>query len=177
MGRDVERAESEEDLEKKRKEEEEELKAAKKRQVNKRGTLEISVQAKEPWKLTHKQRNHRSKKRNSQKLELPRRLWTTLASWWLSSSWSYWPLSLSASRYGDQIPNEVLSKTTWKQILTSDPEPERHFEPLHQKVEFSWHTFQLHLFVIHVRFFVRWTVLSCTRATATSHVKGKAWHF
>ena len=35
MGRDVERAESEEDLEKKRKEEEEELKAAKKRQVNK----------------------------------------------------------------------------------------------------------------------------------------------
>ena len=38
MGRDVERAESEEDLEQKRKEEEEELKAAKKRQVNK-GTL------------------------------------------------------------------------------------------------------------------------------------------
>ena len=33
MGRDVERAESEEDLEQKRKEEEEELKAAKKRQV------------------------------------------------------------------------------------------------------------------------------------------------
>ena len=46
MGRDVERAESEEDLEKKRKEEEEELKAAKKRQVNKR-TLEIYLQAKE----------------------------------------------------------------------------------------------------------------------------------
>ena len=46
MGRDVERAESEEDLEKKRKEEEEELKAAKKRQVNKR-TLEICLQAKE----------------------------------------------------------------------------------------------------------------------------------
>ena len=42
MGRDVERAESEEDLEKKRKEEEEELKAAKKRQVNKRGTLETN---------------------------------------------------------------------------------------------------------------------------------------
>ena len=40
MGRDVERAESEEDLEQKRKEEEEELKAAKKRQVNK-GTLKI----------------------------------------------------------------------------------------------------------------------------------------
>ena len=50
MGKDVERAESEEDLEKKRKEEEEELKAAKKRQVNKRGTLEINVQAKEPPK-------------------------------------------------------------------------------------------------------------------------------
>ena len=48
MGRDVERAESEEDLEKKRKEEEEELKAAKKRQVNKRGTLETNLQAKEP---------------------------------------------------------------------------------------------------------------------------------
>ena len=40
MGRDVERAESEEDLEQKRKEEEEELKAAKKRQVNKE-TLKI----------------------------------------------------------------------------------------------------------------------------------------
>ena len=51
MGRDVERAESEEDLEKKRKEEEEELKAAKKRQVNK-GTLEINFQAKEPLKYT-----------------------------------------------------------------------------------------------------------------------------
>ena len=48
MGRDVERAESEEDLEKKRKEEEEELKAAKKRQVKKRGTLETNLQAKEP---------------------------------------------------------------------------------------------------------------------------------
>ena len=47
MGRDVERAESEEDLEKKRKEEEEELKAAKKRQVR----------AKESWKLTYKQMN------------------------------------------------------------------------------------------------------------------------
>ena len=47
MGRDVERAESEEDLEKKRKEEEEELKAAKKRQVTKE----------EFWKLVFKQRN------------------------------------------------------------------------------------------------------------------------
>ena len=47
MGRDVERAESEEDLEKKRKEEEEELKAAKKRQVR----------AKESWKFAYKQMN------------------------------------------------------------------------------------------------------------------------
>ena len=45
MGRDVERAESEEDLEKKRKEEEEELKAAKKRQVNKQAQKLIHIDA------------------------------------------------------------------------------------------------------------------------------------
>jgi len=45
MGRDVERAESEEDLEKKRKEEEEELKAAKKRQVNKKTQKLVQVDA------------------------------------------------------------------------------------------------------------------------------------
>lgn len=98
MGRDVERAESEEDLEKKRKEEEEELKAAKKRQVNKRGTLETNLQAKEP--------------RNQEK-ELPKR-WTAQATldnigvlvaviimvllalvivsfkvWWSNTKWSF----------------------------------------------------------------------------------------
>ena len=51
MGRDVERAESEEDLEQKRKEEEEELKAAKKRQVNK-GTLKIMAKSQQGNKET-----------------------------------------------------------------------------------------------------------------------------
>ena len=57
MGRDVERAESEEDLEKKRKEEEEELKAAKKRQVNKRVALEINKGTTEASKGTLKNLN------------------------------------------------------------------------------------------------------------------------